>query len=156
MKLKTVLILIVFVLSGCAPEAEVPVPQPETPVVFPTEAPATQSDFPKISHPSIVGAWLPIEVQRASLQVLGGEGLLTTEIRATRSIEFTEHYMLFEDYGHTYSWIDPQRIHVDGVVIGIGSTTGDLFYVLGVQLDGDILNFSNNSGEVLARFQKAQ
>ena len=149
MKLKTVLILIVFVLSGCAPEAEVPVTQPETPVVVPTDA-------PKFPHQSIVGVWLPIEVQPASLQVLGGEGLLTTEIRATRSIEFTEYYMLFEDYGHTYSWIDPQRIHVDGVVIGIGSTTGDLFYVLGVQLDGDILNFSNNSGEVLARFQKAQ
>ena len=54
-----------------------------------------------------------------------------------------------------YSWIDAQRIRVNGIVAGFGSATEGFFYLFTVQREGDILRLLTRDGTAFAVFGRA-
>jgi hypothetical protein len=139
---------ILFLLAACGSAAEAP----ETQVV--TELIEITEDPPEAAPPQdILGEW---HLDQA-LSTFGGPPMLDPlEVEVVQAIilEITDDYLIFGDFGHTYSWIDADRIRMDGVVVGFGSVTDGFFYVFTVQHDGGILRLLTSDGTPFAVFRR--
>lgn len=111
--------------------------------------------LPETSPPQdILGKWILDQGQSA----FGGSPMLDpleAEFFEAIKMEITGDYLLLGDFGHTYSWIDEQRIRVNGVVMGFGSATEGFFYLFTVQREGDILRLLTSDGTAFAVFGRA-
>jgi hypothetical protein len=130
------ILAIVFLLSACSGAGE---PLADVPVI--AEPAGVETESLSTTPPQeILGKWL-LDMEQST-----GAGSvmldpLESEIYEAAGMEITSDYLIFNNFGHTYSWIDDQRIRVDGVMLGFGSATEGLFYVFTVQRDGDTLRF---------------
>jgi hypothetical protein len=133
-------------LSACSGPVEMP---PETPVI------PESVEIPEITPPQdILGEWVLDQGQ----STFGGSFMLDpleAEFFEAIKMEITGDYLILGDFGHTYSWIDDQRIRVDGVVMGFGSVTEGFFYIFTVQREGDILRLLLSDGTPFAVFGRA-
>lgn len=149
-RLTLLIATIVLLLAACSgSSAETPT---ETPTeVIPTEAVA--DPLPVVPPQDILGLWMLDPGQ----STFGGSTMLDpleAEIFEAGRLEITDSYVIVGDFGHTYSWIDDQRIRLDGVVVGFGAVTDGFFHVFTVQRDGDLLRLLISDGTPFAVFAK--
>jgi hypothetical protein len=141
MKKWTVLLgVFLFGLTACTKPEATPTATPDT--LMPVPDPAVSNTA---APRDILGEWV-LDPQASTG---GGSTILDPlfeEIFDAQAVEITPEYLLFGDLGHTYFWIDAQRIRVNGVIVGFGSATEGLFYVFTVQRDGDTLRFLTSDG----------
>ena len=136
-----------FFLSACTGGAEVPAEPVSAEEMENPPAPAVSQD--------ILGLWVLDPGQSTG----GGSSMLDPlegKIFEAEKLEITGDYMIFGNFGHTYSWIDDQHIRLDGVVVGFGSVTDGFFYVFTVQREGDILHLLTSDGTAFAVFGRAE
>jgi hypothetical protein len=134
-----------FFLSACTGGAEVPAEPVSAEEMENPPAPAASQD--------ILGLWVLDPEQSTG----GGSSMLDpleAEFFEAGKLEITTDYLIIGDFGHTYSWIDAQRIRVNGVVVGFGSVTDGFFYVFTVQRDGDFLHLLTSDGTPFAVFRR--
>ena len=79
---------------------------------------------------------------------------LEAEFFEAGKLEITTDYLIIGDFGHTYSWIDAQRIRVNGVGVGFASFNEGFFYVVTVQRDGDFLRLLTSDRTPFAVFER--
>jgi hypothetical protein len=135
-KWSLIITAVLFLLTACKGTAEVPA-EPVPVEITAVPPPAAPQD--------ILGLWVLDPGQSTG----GGSSMLDpleAEIFETAKVEITGDYMIFSDLGHTYSWIDDQRIRLDGVIVGFGSVTDGFFYIFTVQRDGDFLRLLTSDG----------
>jgi len=137
----TLFFVIILGLSACSGPAEPSAETPGLPEQAVPGVPALDTAAPQ----DILGKW----TLNPEWSTGGGSSMLDPlegEIFDAAGIEITSKYLLFGDFGHTYSWIDDQRIRIDGVGISFSSVNEGFFYVLTVQRDGDTLRFLTADG----------
>jgi hypothetical protein len=136
-------------LSACQEASELP----ETPA-----APRTveiAAALPEIAPPQdILGEWV-LDQNQSTFGASSMLDPLEAEFFEAIKMEITGDYLILGDFGHSYSWIDEQRIRVDGVVAGFGSATEGFFYIFTVQREGDILRLLTSDGTPFAVFGRA-
>lgn len=140
-------VALMLLLSACAGSPEAQAEAPVEPA--PEEQPVAEA--PAAAHQDILGNWVLNPGQSTG----GGSTMLDPiegEIYDAGRVEITGDYMIFGDLGHTYSWIDDQRIRLDGVIVGFGSVTDGFFAVFTVQREGDILRLLTSDGSPFAVF----
>lgn len=137
MKKRSLMILaIVLLLSACSGAGE-----PLTDVPVAAEPAGIETETLSMTLPQeILGKWV-LDVEQST--GAGSDMLdpLEAEIYEAAGVEITSDYLIFNNFGHTYSWIDDQRIRADGVMLGFGAVAEGFFYVFTVQREGDILRF---------------
>ena len=155
MKIKWSLLFITLalLLSACggSPAATAEAPVMPAPGDQPAEAPAAAPQ-------DILGAWVLDPTQSTfgtSAEMSPLYTPLEAEIFGAGGVEITETYMVFGDFGHTYSWMDNQRIRLNGIVIGFGSVTDGFFAVFTVQREGDSLRLLTSDGSPFAVFRRS-
>ena len=141
-------ITLALLLSACGGSPAATAEAPVVPVAEeqPIEAPAAAPQ-------DILGHWVLDPGQSTG----GGSTMLDPiegEIYDAGRVEITGDYMIFGDLGHTYSWIDDQRIRLDGVIVGFGSVTDGFFAVFTVQREGDILRLLTSDGSPFVVFRR--
>lgn len=142
-------ITLALLLSACGGS---PAATAEAPVVLAREDQPV-AEAPAAAPQDILGNWVLDPGQSTG----GGSAMLDPiegEIFAAGRVEITGDYMIFGDLGHTYSWIDDQRIRLDGVIVGFGSVTDGFFVVFTVQREGDILRLLTSDGSPFAVFRR--
>ena len=150
MKKGSLLILaIVFLLAACKGTGEALTEAPM--ITEPAEATIEALSTAPAPPQDILGRWVLDTVQSTG----AGSAMLDpleAEVYEAAGMEITKEYLIFRNFGHTYSWIDDQRIRVDGVVVGFGSVTEGFFYIFAVQTEGDTLRFLLADGTPFAVF----
>ena len=145
-KWRLIITAALFFLSACTGGAEAPAEPVSAEEMENPSAPAASQD--------ILGLWVLDPEQSTG----GGSSMLDpleAEFFEAEKLEITGDYMIFGNFGHTYSWIDDQHIRLDGVVVGFGSVTDGFFYVFTVQRDGDLLRLLTSDGIPFAVFGRA-
>jgi hypothetical protein len=136
-------------LSACQRGSE----PPEVPLA--PEIVEIAATLPEAAPPQdILGEWVLDQDQ----STFGGSSMLDpleAEFFEAIKIEITGDYLILGDFGHSYVWIDEQRIRVDGVVMGFGFATEGFFYVFSIQREGDILRLLLAEGIPFAVFGRA-
>ena len=149
-RLTLLIATIVLLLTACSGS------NAETLTETPTEAVPTETvadPLPAAPPQDILGLWVLDPAQ----STFGGSAMLDpleAEIFEAGRLEITDSYLLIGDFGRTYSWIDDQRIRLDGVVVGFGAVSEGFFYVFTVQRDGDLLRLLTSDGAPFAVFTK--
>ena len=146
---KTTLLLMALLLglTACSGGAEAPTEAPMPPEVVEILAETAPTQ-------DILGKWILDQGQ----STFGGSPILDpleAEFFEATEMEITGEYLILGNLGHTYSWIDEQRIRVDGVVMGFGFATEGFFYLFTVQREGDILRLLTSDGTPYAVFGRA-
>ena len=148
MKKRTQLVMVLLLgLTACSGGAEAPTEAPMPPDAVEIAAETTPPQ-------DILGRWVLDQGQ----STFGGSPMLDpleAEIFEATEMEITGDYLILGDFGHTYSWIDEQRIRMDGVVMGFGFVTKGFFYLFTVQQEGDILRLLTSDGRPFAVFARA-
>ena len=149
-KLVLLIAAIALLLAACGGSGA------ETPTATPTEAvpiEAVEDPLPVVPPQDILGLWMLNPEQ----STFGGSTMLDpleAEILETGWLEITDRYVIVGDFGHTYSWIDDQRIRLNGVMVGFGTVTDGFFHVFTVQHDGDLLRLLISDGTPFAVLTK--
>ena len=142
-KWRLIITAALFFLSACTGGAEVPAEPVSAEEMENSPTPAASQD--------ILGLWVLDPEQSTG----GGSSMLDpleAEFFEAGKLEITTDYLIIGDFGHTYSWIDAQRIRVNGVVVGFGSVTDGFFYIFTVQRDGDFLRLLTSDRAPFAVF----
>ena len=121
-----------------------------------TETMPVTEPFPQaVTVQNILDVWYLVPDQSP----FGGSTMLDpleAEIVEAGQVEIFDHGMIFGNFGHAYSWIDAERIRVDGLIVGFGSVTEGLFYVFTIQSDAEQLRFLLTDGTPFAVFSRTQ
>lgn len=147
MKKWILLLAIMLLIPACSVSGtEAPTEAPESAPIEEMEEP-----LPSASSQDIIGTWILDVTQYVDTDASMLDPLLT-EIYEASGVEITDSYLVFGNFGHTYSWIDTQRIRINGVGVGFASFNEGFFYVLTVQRDGNRLRFLLADGTSFAVF----
>jgi hypothetical protein len=151
MKKRSLLILgVVFLLTACSGAGET---LADAPVA--TEPAGAETESLSTAPPQeILGKWV-LDLEQSTGAGSSMLDPLEGEFYEVAGVEITSDYLILGDFGHTYSWIDDQRIRVDGVMLGFGAVAEGFFYVFTVQHEGDTLRFLLAEGTPFVVFGRA-